>query len=217
MNGPAPVDRQGRKQEILDRFLSLYLFNEVSERSRMWGIMKFMKLIFLSEKKMVEAQKEGFNHRFFRYDKGPLSTEVYTDYEVLQEQQLITDNGYYISDRGREVLEESSELIEENRSIFEEIDEVVEAFGGFSGSQLKNIVYDVEVDRLPTGETIKVRDIPKNHDIIYRLPDELIREKFEIDEGWIDTLEIMMDQEARENLEGAMSDAKTQSSIELDI
>lgn len=213
MEGLTPEDRQGRKQKIVDRLLTLYLYDKVSESSQMYGDTKLQKLVFLSEQDMIQQRINGFHYRFFRYDLGPFSTELRTDHEVLQANDLVDLRNGQTTEIGQQVLNEADELLTRNEGILDSINNIIAEYGRYSGSQLMDIVYDMEVDPLTTGESIRVEDMPKHMDIYFQLPEDIREASFEIDDGWIETLDILFHKDSREGLNEAMEAAREQPSI----
>lgn len=217
MSGLEPSEREGVRQKIVDRLLLLYLYDRVSEESRITGDVKLQKLAFLSEKSMIERDAKGLTYKFFRWDHGPMSKEVYEDREFLEENDLVSDYTGEIKSEGQEVLEQARDVFEANREFIQDIDDVVEKYGEFSGSSLKQLVYNIEVTPLSTGRTLKVEDIPETTDIFFPIPDELAAEQFEISDGWISTLDILMSEDSRESLERSIRLAKQYPGTEFEF
>ena len=212
-----PVDRDGLKHKIVDRLLTLYLYDRVSENSKMWGDVKLQKLIFLSEKRMLEEQKRGFHYQFFRWDHGPMSRGVYEDHDFLKSNNLVDSESLEVSDRGESILEEASDLFEENEEFITHIDFVTDEFGTCSGSDLKSVVYDLEVSPLTLGGSIKVEDIPEGVDIYFPIPDHLTKGVFSIDDKWLETLDILFREGSRQALDDAIERAQTNESQSLEL
>lgn len=208
MSGLTPVEREGVRQKIIDRLQLLYIYDKVSEIGRVTGDVKLQKLVFMSEKSMMERDAKGLHYKFFRWDHGPMSKEVYEDREFLEENDLVSDYTGKINNRGRDVLEQTREIFENNRSFKRDIDEVIDEYGRFSGSALKQIVYDVEVTPLTIGRSLRVEDIPPTTDIYFPIPDELTEEQFEVSDDWIETLEILMTSSSRESLDRSILKAQ---------
>lgn len=208
MPGLAPVEREGVRQKIIDRLLLLYLYFRVSESSRITGDVKLQKLAFLSEKSMIERQANGFHYKFFRWEHGPMSKEVYEDREYLEENELVSDYTGKINKRGREVIDQAEEVLLNNSDFIQDIDSVIEEFGNYSGAALKNIVYDVEVTPLTMARPLRVEDIPPTTDIFFSIPEELAEEHFDISDDWIETLDILMNDESRESLDRSIKMAQ---------
>lgn len=217
MDGLDPVDRGGLEHKIVDRLLTLYLYDNVSEVSKMWGDVKLQKLVFLTEKRMIEEDKRGFHYRFFRWDHGPMSRGVYEDHDFLKSHDLVDSESLEVSEQGRSILDQSSGLLERNEEYLSHIDEVTANFGNYSGSDLKSVVYDMEVSPLTLGRSIKVEDIPEGVDIYFPIPDHLAEGTFDIDEEWINTLDIMFRDDSREGLDAAIQRAQNSESQPLEF
>lgn len=217
MDGLDPVNREGRRQKIVDRLLTLYLYNRVSEQSKMWGDVKLQKLVFLSEKKMLEEQKRGFHYRFFRWDHGPMSKSLYEDHDFLKSNDLVDSESLQVSDLGESILDDASELLDANEGVVQYIDSVTEEFGSESGSRLKSIVYDLEVSPLTSGNSIRVEDIPEGVDIYFAIPDRMAERTFSIDDEWMETLDILFTESSREGLDDAIRRAQNSESKSLTL
>jgi uncharacterized phage-associated protein len=217
MDNLSPVDRDELRQKVVDRLLTLYLYNKVSERGRMWGDVKLQKLIFLSEKEMINQQKAGYNYKFFRWEHGPMSKGVYEDHEFLQTHGLVSEESMGITEDGESLLDSASDLLSQNIDFLHTIDEVVDKYGTLSGAKLKQVVYDIEVSPLTRSESFRVEDIPEGVDIFFPLPDDFVEEQFTIDEGWVETLDIMFTKESREGLIRDIQRARETDSIPIEL
>lgn len=217
MSGLTPSEREGIRQKIVDRLLLLYLYSRVSEMSRITGDVKLQKLAFLSEKSMLEREAKGLTYKFFRWEHGPMSKEVYEDREFLEENNLVSDYTGEINREGREVLDQARGILEANEDFIRDIDDVIDEYGQYSGAELKQIVYDVEVTPLTTGRLLRVEDIPETTDIFFPIPDELAEERFEISEDWISTLDILMVGESRESLDRSIKLAQQSPGTEFEF
>jgi uncharacterized phage-associated protein len=217
MDGIDPTIRDQLEQKIVDRLLTLYLYSEVSDISRMTGDVKLQKLVFLSERDMIRSQTQGFNYSFFRWDHGPMSKGVYEDHEFLKNNRLVDPNSMRVSSRGWDVLEHAEELLRENAHIVSKIRDVVSEYGSMSGAQLKSEVYDMEISPLTGTDTIKVENIPEGRDIYFPLPEELQDTKFSIDDEWLHTLDILFTEDSRRGMEEAIQRAQRNESQRLDL
>lgn len=218
MAGLSPVDREGLTHKIVDRLLTLYLYDRVSQQSKMYGDVKLQKLVFLSEKRMLENLERGYHYRFFRWEHGPMSRGVYEDHDFLQSNGLVSEESRQISERGREVLREAQDLLDQNSEFVAPIESVVDEYGSESGRQLKQLVYDMEVSPLTLDRSLRVGDIPEGVDIYFPLPDHLASNTFDIDDGWIETLSVMFDTESKDRLDRAIQDAReSNDSVPLEL
>lgn len=205
-------DPRDRDQRLIDRLLMLYLFDRVSEESKITGDVKLQKLMFLSENEMIEDQVNGLNYKFWRWDHGPMSKGVFEDHAYLCDNELVSEAQGVSLSKGREVLKEAIPVLQENSSIIDEIDDIISNFGRMSGSRLKGVVYEKEVELQDGGERMAVKDIPRGRDIFDPVSMNNFKTTFSISPEWAETLSIQLDSEARESVrEGVKSGQNTQS------
>lgn len=191
-------DPRTYREKLIDRLMLLHLYDRVSSGSKMTGDVKLQKLVFLSEKDMLERDWDGLNYKFFRWDLGPMSKGVYEDHDFLYDNGLISESGGLISESGHEILENAEGLLDENVEIVSVIDDVVDEYGHIGGGRLKNIVYDEEVTLMGSGKSMKVENIPEATDIIFKLPEEHAELSFNISDDWVETLDLLFQSESRE-------------------
>lgn len=201
MDPLTPVEREGVRQKIIDRLLLLYLYKRVTDQSRITGDTKLQKLAFLSEKSMLDRDANGLHYKFFRWEHGPMSKEVYEDREFLEENDMVSQHWGKINKKGRDILEQASPVLEENQSFLDDIDTVIDEYGKHSGGSLKDIVYDIELTPLTMRRSLKIQDIPETTDIIFPLPEDKAKDSFYLPDGWVHTLVKIMDDSAEQKLD----------------
>lgn len=209
-------DSRDDGQRLVDRLLLLYLFDRVSEVNRITGDVKLQKLVFLSEKEMIENEIQGMNYNFFRWDLGPMSKGVYEDHAFLCENELVSESDGTILSTGERILSKVVPLLQKNPEFARTIDDIVQSYGSISGGRLKNIVYDKEVN-LPGEDPVAVRDIQRGKTILDPVKEQYGDTTFDLPEEWIETLSIMLDPDARESVEEAITQAKNQPSSRFSI
>ncbi|NVM54282.1 MAG: hypothetical protein HWN66_11325 [Candidatus Helarchaeota archaeon] len=178
---------------IVDNLLLLYLLKEQEEFSQK----KLTKLIFLSELEMEKKNLFGFDFHFVRYRYGPYSFSVpgVKDFLVVNEliDTFILDIGPFqshnssINKHGQVLLDEFEELFSLNRKVVDQLDLVLDEFGNFSGKRLENICYQIEING------IKIRNILPNQTILNPKRNLEKKERFEIDNDWVNTFLLLMD------------------------
>ena len=100
-----------------------------------------------------------------------------------------------LSKRGKDLFKDLKEIFVKNREILEYIDKVVEKFADFDTNPLVRCVHDLEIEVESCEEPVKIGSLNKGTDIISRIDEEDAEKTFEIDETWVETLEILMDKE----------------------
>lgn len=196
--------RRMSKENASNALLFLYLIDKSNEIGRIEGQKKLMKLLFLAENKMIESELKGLNYHFYKYHHGAFSKQVYEDRDLLIENDLLTDEGgFRLTERGKKVISDFEEVLEEKNKIFTDIVEgIVEEYVSYPPWKLEELsnkleIEGVEIGSLPIGETL-----------LDKLFDHQAREIFDIDDDWIDTLEIYLDYGFDKSLSKALERAR---------
>jgi len=201
--------RVTEKEVLVDNLLLLYLIKRVHDKSgRYLGMTKLQKLVFIAEKDLNQKRTKAFNYDFFAWNYGPLSKEIYLDHEKLVENDLVgkTEN-ITLSKRGKDLFKDLEEIFVKNREILEDIDKVVEKFADFNTNSLVRYVHDLEIEVERCEEPVKIGSLNKGADIISKIDEEGAEKTFEIDDAWIETLEILMDKEFCKTIKESEMDA----------
>jgi len=198
-------------EHIVDKVLLVKLIKLAQGKGRLVTI-PLHKLTFLSEKQMNDKGLKGFNYTFFRDFFGPAAPEIYGDFGELIGAGLIRDCPFRLTSSGEELLEglEAAMRRNGNRSIVEIIEEVTRK-NSIETKALKEKVYKMEI-KLPNGSTMRVSDIPYQPDnkilMMNKIPAGSSRRTFSLEDGEVETFEVMMDAELRESLKKAEDDAR---------
>ena len=200
------------QEEITNRALLLYLIDKTKEGYL--GITRLMKLTFLTELKMAESKIKGFDYWFYKWYYGPFTREIYDDLDYSMQNELITEQrGFKPTNRGLEFLNEIRDLLDENRDILKYIDKSIEEYGSMELNTLMNRVYEIE----PLGIRKKIKDFQMGEHILINLDDVEVDKVFEINEEWLETLDILFNKEEYESLKEGMESARTIPSKEFTI
>ncbi len=201
------------EEAIIDKVLLLYLIKKAEEKGRIWGITKLMKLAFFAEREMVKDKVKGFNYNFYRWHLGPFTPEVYEDLEYLIENELVAEHeGIGVTNQGGEVLMELEDLLKENKGVLEYIENLMEKYASEGTGELMKLAYESEVELMPFKIKAKVRDVPIGYDLVTKLGETEARDVFEINDAWLETLDIILDKQAYASLKEAMESARTKAS-----
>lgn len=203
------MSRVTEKEIVVDNLLLAYLIERAHKRSRRYlGMTKLQKLIFMVEKIFNERKIKAFNYDFFAWDYGPLSREIYLDLRKLIENDIVSQNeNITLSRRGKKLLEDLKEIFQRNREIMECIDSIVEKFADFNTDSLVQYVHDMEVTVKGQDEPVRIGNLDKGTSIMSRISGENAEKSFEIEEAWLETLEILMDKKFCEAIEESEIDA----------
>jgi uncharacterized phage-associated protein len=201
------------EEAIVDKVLLLYLIKKAEEKGRIWGITKLMKLAFFAEREMVKDKVKGFNYNFYRWHLGPFTPEVYEDLEYMIENELVAEQeGIGVTNQGAEILMEVEGLLKENKGVLEYIENLMGKYASEGTGELMKSAYETEVEIMPFKIKAKVRDVPIGYDLVTKLGETEARDVFEINDAWLETLDILLDKQAYESLKDGMESAKTRAS-----
>jgi len=194
-------------ETLTDRLLTLLLISESQKQGyRVTGKVKFLKLIYLSESKMIKDVLKGFDYDFYRWDYGPMSNDALKDLDWLSENDLLekSRNGIFITSRGRELLKSSSSLLKLNEDFLEYIRKVVREFGPYTGKKIKTVVYGTP----KMGDRKLISKTEHGEELLRKLPAKEAEKRFRIDDEWLETLSILMDKTTSDSLRKGIEDAK---------
>ncbi|VUT26356.1 MAG: hypothetical protein MOIL_01520 [Candidatus Methanolliviera sp. GoM_oil] len=191
------------QEKIMDKVLLLYLIGKAKEEGNL-GVTKLMKLTFLTEQRMAEDRVKGFNYWFYKWRYGPFTQEIYDDLDCLMQNELITERGgIELTDRGLEFLNEIRGLLDENTIILKYIDGIAEEYGSIELNALIDRVDEIE----PLGRK-KIKDLLIGEHILSKLSDLEADRVFEIDDEWLETLDLLLNKEEYESLKEGMESAR---------
>ena len=111
------IKRRDIDEIAIDRLLLLYLIKEANRYVAL-GRTRLQKFAFLSEYKMLSNKIKGLNLKFFRWNIGPMSEEVYQDCEVLCRVGLINGTEWPIAltEFGKRFLTSFLDVIRKKRN-----------------------------------------------------------------------------------------------------
>lgn len=193
--------------KAIDHFLTLYLINDAFCR---WDLpllpnTKLQKLVFLSEKAMIDEREKGFNFYFIKLIHGPFSQELENDLGRLVENGFIDDEELRPTSNTTVILDDFRDMILKNPTFFEKVNGVNNYFAGMSLQKLLKIVYAMPWGKR-RGETIA--DLPQRTPMLYPMKPEIVRTGFQITEDEAESLLMNFDPDAINDLSEAMRDAR---------
>jgi len=177
-------------EALVDRILLLYAVDRGNSHGTMDGPFKLMKIPFMAELESVQHGVNTFSYTFYRYDHGPMTTEVYEDIEQLKAAGLldVPENKcaqIRLTTAGKKLFEHIDELFKSNSDVCRFIEQSAQRYAGMPFGELKHVVYEQRV-RIG-GRVMKVGDVPHYCDVIGKLQEDDVK-RFEIDDDWIDSL-----------------------------
>lgn len=190
-------------KELKNIIQLLYLISNTESLGYL-GITKIQKLAFLSQCHQRDQEIDGLDFNFFRWNYGPMSTEIYEFLDLLLKNRYIgkKSNSYYLTDNGKRMLESFNPVFKDNSEVFRKLNEVIEEFGKKSAGYLKNYIY-----KHFRADGKKLKDIEMGTKL--RIPSpEKPKEELRIPEEWLDTLEIYLDKEKKRSLDKSLESAR---------
>lgn len=207
------VNTSNTPEDMLsNEILLLYLIRRINEQNNFLGITKLQKFVYLIESAFYIDDTKSLKYPFFRWNFGPMSKEVYNECRKLAENNLIEKTGHEIkhikvTKRGEDVLLQCSDFFDSNKQILQIVDELVDKYSHHNTNELKNIVYNIKDPSLD----IKIKDVPQASDLLVGLFDK--EDTVNIDVGWRETLDILLDKGAYDSFIDSISDAQLNKSI----
>lgn len=157
----------------------------------------------------MKKKTKAFNYDFFAWDLGPLSKEIYLDHKKLADNNTISQTrNITLSKKGKKLLEDLDGIYEKNREILRHIDKIVDEFADLDTNSIVEYVHDMKIKFGGYEESVRIGNLERGTDIISKIDEKDAKKSFEIDESWIETLEILMDKEFCEAIEESQKDAR---------
>lgn len=177
------------KDALIDRLLMLFAIEFGNKYGDMDGTFKLMKIPFMAQLESTEHGVNTFSYTFYRYDHGPITTEIYEDASQLHKAGLLNVPArgkcpISTTESGKRVLAGLSDLYAENQHVCKFVEESAKAYAWMGFGALKSKVYDREVK--VDGEIVKVGDVPCYQTVLSRLDGNV--EHFRLDDDWIDSI-----------------------------
>ncbi len=149
---------------------AVLLLRVLHKDNNILGNLKLQKEIFLAEVDFLEKGLGGLYYKFFRYNYGPYSNDLHTDYMTLANKGFIHKTTYTLTDRGKYLVEFVDGICRDHKNnarVFHALDRIVEKYRPYNGTQLKSLVYNlkIEPDDMP-GRKMRIEDIPVFTDLI---------------------------------------------------
>src|SRR5438552_3655399 len=194
---------RNKNEKLADLALLIYLIGVFRSKSGLYlGVTKLDKLAFLSEKEMLERKVRGFNYEFFKWHHGPLSTDIYTDLDVLRRAGFVSANDdINLTSEGQEAFRKLSSLFKEHEPVTTPIDVVTRRSVGLTTEELTERVYGTTIT-YPLGKK-KIRDMPKGQTIISPQVAGRTSATFALNDSWVETLEIILDRDGYDSVKRA--------------
>jgi len=205
-------ERRTFEEILTDEILFLALADRTDELGYIGDRIKVQKMTFLSTYRMFAQKAKGFNFTFYRWEWGPVSNGVYQAWQNLCQTGHLDEQEHFImTDSGRDLAREfRHNVLErgENRLFWNIADGVCREYAKKAGSTIQQDVYRMEV--VPIGYTspMTVRSVPLTVHLTQALDEDEAEHIIAIDQGWLETLAIILRPENRASVEKATRDFK---------
>ena len=197
--------------------LLMYLVRKTNEKFVMEDNLKVQKLVFLSQKELTAKKMNGFAYLFLRWLKGPFSGDLNNDIVLLKQMKLLRwgDDRIELTEEGEHILESLHEIMENNKGFSDIIDDIIEEYGFLSPDEMREKVYQMEIVVPKDRKVMRIEEIPPKKLILFGLSRKNTEIEFNINEEWLDTLEVLFDDEAIQFLERLKNSAVEGNIIEF--
>lgn len=213
------MSEKGIFNRVKNVVLLLYTIQKTNEKSALEDNLKVQKLVFLSQKQHISKKMNGFAYLFLRWHKGPFSKDLNNDLVLLRQMKFLRwgDDKIELTGNGKGLLESCNEILEENKNFLSVIDKIIDEYGHFTPDDLKERVYQMKIFVPKDRKIMKIEEIPPKKLMLYGLSDDKTKTRFNIRESWVDTLEVLLDEEAIDLLEQAQKDAKEGNTVDFNL
>jgi uncharacterized protein YwgA len=153
---------------IQDKILILYSFLLAEKYGEIQGRLKFQKLVFLAENELMENDIKALHFKFFKYQFGPFSKELLTDYLELNNNNFVSSY-FTLKNKAKNFLEYIlTPLIEikNNHNAFKIITETFAKYAKYTSTRLMELVYDMKIIPYDIPIEMKIKNIPAFIDIL---------------------------------------------------
>lgn len=199
---------------------SLLLLKILQEDGNILGNLKLQKQVFLNELRLLQSNIGGLYYKYFRYNYGPFSGDLWMDFTLLANKGFVYKTTHELTPRGRyllEFVEGSIRKHKDNEEIFNLIERTTAKYRKYTGTQLMNLVYElvVEPEDMPR-QKVKIEDIPAHTNIL--LPEcHTFKYELKIPDHFLDDIksELGMDKDTWDNLEENHAQAIKRATQEL--
>jgi uncharacterized protein YwgA len=198
-----------KNDKFIDMLLTLEAIRIASKFTKNITILMIQKILFLSADFYRENKLRVLSQSFYRWDYGPMSEEVYADFNSLSDQGFIQGDvtkDVHITSDGLKLLEASSELLQKEKRFIEPLEEVAKNVTKLD--ELLNKVYAKKVYIEEMDKTLPVDKVPEGMHILTPMWRDEAKESLVLDKAWIETLELMLVPEVDTAIRKSIEDAK---------
>lgn len=200
-----------------DNILALCMLYLSREHGREGDKLKAMKMLFLAAYDMFRDQTKALNMRFYRYEKGPYSTQAQRAWEALGDAGFLIPprtafDQLHLTNEGVQLATEFYEdalSAESNKPVRDCLVGVAQEYGPYPTRRIMDDVYKMRVETVEKpGEPRRIKDI-QHGTFTYLIEPEGAATALDIGEGWLTTLAIEFSPRHRAGMAAAMEDLAT--------
>jgi hypothetical protein len=193
------------EEKTIDRLLTLYSINECYEQRKVRGLSetKIQKLVFLSEKSLIDQRIKAFNYRFIRLLHPTFSKELSNDLTSFIRMGCLREPWLERTSKMKMILEDFSSIFERNSHVTRAIDAIVSTYAGIPTNRLVEMVY-----KMPWARNRVINDLTIGVPMLYPLKHEKARETFTILENELEDLEICLNPKLSREIDQAFNEMR---------
>lgn len=197
------------EEKTVDRLLTLYLTNACYENHRLRALSetKLQKLVFLSEKELIECRIKAFNYRFVRLLHPTFSSELRSDLTHFVKLKYLTEPWFRQTNKVRMILEDFSEVLGRNQHLLKIINDVLSKYANIRTNRLVTMVFQMTWQVGRTGIRT-IEDLELGTPMLYPLTYEKAQEVFQITEEELEDLEICLNPKISKDLDEAFNEMR---------
>lgn len=196
------------EEKTIDRLLTLYLINECYETHNLRSLSetKLQKLVFLSEKKLIDQRIKALNYQFIRLLYPTYSSELNGDLTNFVRLGYLTEPWFGKTGRLDMIIEDFSEVFRRNKLLLGVINEVLDKYACVPTNRLVEMVYRMLWRR--GRKFIRINDLDLGVRMLYPLKYEKAHAIFTVTEDELEDLNICLNPKISKELDRAFDDAK---------
>lgn len=196
-------------EKTVDRLLSLYLINECYETYNLRALSetKLQKLIFLSEKNLIDRRIKAFNYRFVKLLHPTYSSELSGDLTHFVRLKYLSEPWFGQTNKMRMILEDFSGVLRRNRHPLSIIGDVLSRYANIKTNRLVNLVFRMSW-RVGRTRMRTIEDLKIGTPLLYPLAPEKAQEVFLITENELEDLEICLNPKISRDLDKAFNEMR---------
>jgi len=197
------------EEKAVDRLLTLYLINECyrTHNLRVLSETKLQKLVFLTEKELIDTRIKALNYRFVKLLHPTYSSELSSDLNHFVRMKYLTEPWFGRSAKMRLILEDFNEVFERNHHLLNIIDNVLMRYANIRTNRLVNLVFRMTW-RVGRNRLCTIRDLKLRTPLLYPLIIEKAQEVFQITEDELEDLEICLNPKLSKDLDKAFNEMR---------